>query len=223
MSNDFVKSVNVSTKIIVLTLILFSIMIANSLYYLSFILTLFLILFLLTNKSVKCYKETLINVKFGLLFALIAYIIVMGNITNSIIFVCKILLIILFIKQFSLTVKFEELCDGINTLLSSIKIKNNKIAYHITLTIYFIKFYIYAKINIFKRYSSYQKIAYLFSLKYNIFPRALIATKKSKELEFGLRLKNYIPKIESKNLNSKIVLYFSIVIFMLVVLKEVIF
>ena len=123
MQDNFFKEINVSVRLLVLILIVISIIIAKSLYYLIFVSILFAILFLLTNKSVKSYKETILNVRMLLLFSLIAYIIVMRNVIGTVLFTYKILLILLYIKQFSFTIRFEELCNAIKTLLNVVSVK----------------------------------------------------------------------------------------------------
>jgi hypothetical protein len=85
MQNNVFDKINVSTQIIVLFLTILSLLMAKSLYYILFLTILLTILFIITNKSVKYYIETLKNVKFLLLFSLIAYIIILGNIINSIV------------------------------------------------------------------------------------------------------------------------------------------
>ena len=155
MQNDIFKEVNVSSRIISLFFIIISLIIAKSLYYIIFVAILFAILFLLTNKSVKYYQEAIISVKFWLLFSLITYIIVMGSVLYSFVFTLKIMLIVLYIEQFFLTIKFEDLATGINTIiyLISKKIESTKIAYNIALTIYFIRFYINSKKTIIEKYN----------------------------------------------------------------------
>ena len=49
-----------------------------------------------------------------------------------------------------------------------------------------------------------------------------MATKRTTELENSLKLKNYSPKVESKNIKSKIIVYLTVFIFIVVIFKEVI-
>ena len=224
MQNSIFSKVNVSTRLIVLLLMLLIVFMAKSIYLLIFLTLLCIVFITLTKKSVKFYIETIKNVKFWLLFIFITYIIIDRNVLFSFVFMYKVMLGILIVKQFSMTVNFCTLTNGIITLLNvvGIKLKSDKISYNIVSFIYFINTYIKNKKEIFNKYSSDKKLKYQFSFKHNIFPRMFLTMSKMQSLESSLKLKFYKPKLEEKNLQSKIVLLAFLMLFILVVLKEVI-
>lgn len=224
MQNNIFSKVNVSTRIIVLLLLILSIFIAKSIYLLIFLTLLCSLIIILTNKSVKFYIDSIKNVKFLLLFIFIAYIIICRNALSLLAFIYKTILVILIVKQFCMTVNFCTLTNGVMTLLNfiGVKFKMKKISYSIVSFIYFINTYIKTKREIFNKYDSEKKIKYIFSFKYNIFPRVFLTMSKMERFESSLKLKFYEPKLEEKNLQSKIILFTFLVLFISVVLKEVI-
>lgn len=224
MQNNVFNSVNVSTRLIVLLLFILSIFIAKSMYLLIFLTLLCLIFIILTRKSVKFYIDSIKNVKFWLLFIFITYIIICRNVLVSLMFIYKILIVIVIVKQFCMTVNFCTLTNGIMTLLNfiGIKLKIDKISYNIVNFIYFVNIYIKTKNEIFNKYDSEKKLKYQFSFKYNIFPRVFLTMSKMEKFESSIKLKFYKPKLEEKNLQSKIVFFVFLVLFVTVVLKEVI-
>lgn len=224
MQNNVFSKVNVSTRLIVLLLLILSIFIAKSIYLLIFLTLLCVIFILLTKKSVKFYMDSIKNVKFWLLFIFITYIIICRNILVLFDFMYKVVLTILIVKQFCLTVNFCTLTNGIMMILRfiGIKSKSDKISYEIVSFIYFINTYIKVKKEIFGKYNSQKKLKYQFSLKYNIFPRVFLAMSKMQSFESSLKLKFYKPKLEEKNLQSRVTFLIFLVLFIAVVFKEVI-
>ena len=224
MQNSIFNKVNVSDRIIILLLLIISIFITNSLYLLAFFSVFSIILIIITNKSVKFYIDLIKNVKFWLLFIFIAYIIIFRNILGVFVFLYKIILIILYVKQFSFTVNFNNLTSAVKTLCKPVKniYDIDKISYNITVYIYFINTYMNSKEEIFNKYDIDKKIIYNFSLKYNILPRIFFTTIKTNEFESSLKLKFYKPKFEEKNKVSNIVLIMFLILFILIIFKEVI-
>ena len=224
MPNNIFSKVNVSTRLIILVFLVLSIFIAKSIYLLIFLTLLCSIFMILTKKSVKFYIDSIKNVKFWLLFVFIIYIIIYGNVLISFGFVYKVILIVLSVKQFCMTINFYTLTDAIMTLLNTvgIKLKSDKISYNIVTFIYFINMYMKTKKEIFRKYDNDNKIKYQFSFKYNIFPRVFLTMSKMEKFESSLKLKFYKPKLEEKSFASKIGLLMFLVLFIVVVLKEVI-
>lgn len=220
MQNKFYNDINVSTRIVLALILSLSMFIAKSIYLIIFLSILCYILILLSEKSVKHYLKLLKKLKFLLLFIFIAYIIIFRNITNSILFLYKLILVLFIIKQLSLTVNFENLNNGIKTLLKPIIKKNNdNISYDITLILYFISIYI----------NSAKKLCNLnnnklfkLNLKYYIMPRLFITMAEINKLENGLKLKCYIPKFENKNIKSIFLQLIFSLLFIVVIIKEVI-
>ena len=216
MQNKIYNNVNVSTRILVTLLLILSILVANSIYLIIFLSILCLVFIMLTEKSVKNYLDLLKKLKILLLFIFIAYIIVFRNIFEAILFIYKIVLIIFVNKQLSLTLNFESLNNGINTLISLVtKKESNKISYDVTMTIYLFKFYLNSSI----KQARNKKVI---SLKTNIIPRMFMAMNELKKLEKTLALKCYKPKLEDKNMKSKLYQILFIILFIIVIIKEVI-
>lgn len=223
MQNNIFSKVNVSTRILILLLISIIILIANSMYLLTFMSIYFVTLALLTNKSVKFYIETIKNVNNWLLFVFIAYIIIFRNILNSTILTYKIILIVLYVKQFSLTVNFSKLVSGIRTIFKFIlKKENNKFIYSLVIFIYFVKYFIESKKIIKAKYSLSNKLRYNFSLKYNILPRVFLSISKINKLESTLKLKFNNYNLEENKKSSNFVLYVFLLLFIVAFFKEVI-
>lgn len=211
MQNSFLNKINVSVRLLCLILIIICIFLVKSAYLFIFFTLLFTILFILTDKSVKFYVESLKSLKILLLIIYIAYIIIFRNIPTFFVFVCKTVLSILFIKQFDLLMTFEKLNNGIKTLLKPIKILDiDSISYNVTLYIYFIKIYINSSNENF------------YCCKFNVFSRFFFTISKLNKLESSLKLKFYKPKFEEKNILSNITLTIFLLLFILVIFKEVI-
>lgn len=223
MQNNIFNKINISSRIICLLLLIFIILLANSLYLLIFLLLLTILILVLTDESVNVYIDFIKNVKFALLFILIGYIIIFGNIIIGLLFTCKVVLILILIKQFMLTTSMCSLINGIKTLLKPIKkiINIDNISYNIGLFIIFIEAYFECKEMIFNKYKQ-RKYKYIFSLKYNIIPRIYYTINKINEKEESLKLKFYSSKEELINNQSKIVVVVFSLLFIVVVFKEVI-
>ena len=222
MQNKVFNNVNVSTRIIITLLLSLSILIANSVYLMIFLSILCLFMIILTDKSVKQYIYFIKKLKFWLLFIFIAYIIISRNIIDSLLFLYKLTLVICLLRQLSLTVNFESLNDGVNTLLKKILKKNSEqISYNTTLILYFIGFYINTSDKINSLHKS-NKLGSKYSFKKYILPRFFMATTEINELENSLKLKCYKPKIETKNMGSILLLVVFLVLFTVVIFKEVI-
>lgn len=224
MQNSIFNKINVSTRILILIILVLSLLIANSIYFILFFSTLVLVLLILTNKSVKFYLDSIKNFKLWLLFSFIAYIIIVGNVLYSVRFIYKVILIILLLTQFSLTITFQSLTNGIKTLLR-LFIKEaylDKISYNVVSFIYFINFYINSKKDILRHYNEDKLIRYSFSFKRNVLPRLFLAASKTKKIESSLKIKFYEPKFENKSTKSNIVLFVFLLLFIIVIFKEVI-
>lgn len=224
MQNKLINKINTSSLIISLLLLILIIFIANSIYLLSFLTTLLFVFIILTNQNVKFFVELIKNTFLILLFAFFAYIIITRNIIGSFVFVYKVILIILYVKEFLLITKFQELVNGINTILKPLtnKLNINKISYNIVLFIYFTDIYINSKKEIFNNYVSLNKFTYTFSVKRNLCPRIFLTISKIKNLENSLKIKNYKINYECVNKKSTICIYLFTLLFIIVFFKEVI-
>ena len=224
MQNNIFSKINVLDRIIILLLLIVSIFVTNSIYLIIAFSIFVMIVAILTNKSVKFYIHLIKNVKLWLLFIFITYIIIFRSILGAFAFLYKVILVILIIKQFSLTVNFNSLASAIKTVFKPVKkiFNIDKISYNIAIFIYFINTYMKSKEEIFARYDLGNKIMYNFSLKYNIFPRVFLTMSKTNEFESSLKLKFYKIRFEPKNKISNIVLFSFVILFMVVIFKEVI-
>lgn len=222
MQNSFINKINVSTRIIMMILIGLSVLVAKSIYLITFLSILCIIFIMLTKKSVKYYIHLLKNIKFLLLFLYIAYIIFFRNIIGSFLFIYKVLLIIFFVVQLSQSINLENLINGVNTITKVFTKKEQKnCAYNVGVTLYLIKYYIESSNYLSKKYYDKKNI-YKFSLKKYILPRMFLASEKTKQIENSLKMKFYIPKVENKNLISTAMLVLCVILFIIVVIKEVI-
>lgn len=220
MQTSFISKINISTLILIIILLSVIILIANSIYLILILSILLIILSLLTNKSVKSYIHLVKNIKFLLLFIFVAYIIVFRNILGGLALIYKIILIALYVKQITLNINFQNLNNGIKTLLRPLKF--DKFSYNILIFIYFVKFYVTSKKQIFANYDSAKKFYYNFSLRYNILPRLFLSISKVNRLESSLKLKFCKNDYEAPSLLSNIILAIFFLLFVVVVLKEVI-
>lgn len=225
MQDEKKNSINTSVKLIIILLLFVSIIISKSFYLLVCFFIYFIFLLILTDKSVKPYINLIKNLKFVLLFVFLIYIIIIDNIGNSIILVYKIILILLYIRLFTINIYINDMLDGIVSLFKPIDklINTNILAYRIFIFFTFLEYYIDSYEEIFKNYDTTQKIIYAFSIKYNVLPRLALTVFKINNLESNIKLKFIKPKYEILNKKSKIVLIIVALLFLLVLLKEVIF
>ena len=219
MQNNIFNSINVSSRILILFILIFSLMLTNSICFILMFSIFVLILLILNDKSVKCYIYLLKNIKFLLLFIFIAYIIMVGKIFSAILVLYKIILLILLIKTFLNGVNFQTLTNGIKTILKPFenKLKIDNISLNMSLFIYFLVYYINSNEIIMLRYSNTK-----FNLIKNILVRLYFTNYKLKKLESDLKLKFYSPKFEINNRKSNIVVYCFILLLILVIFKEVV-
>lgn len=219
MQNNIFNSINVSSRILILFILMFSLMLTNSICLILMFSIFVLILLILNDKSVKCYIYLLKNIKFLLLFIFIAYIIMVGNIFSAILFLYKIVLLILLIKTFLNGVNFQTLTNGIKTILKPLKnnLKIDNISLNMSLFIYFLIYYINSNEIIMLRHSNLK-----FNLIKKIIVRLYFTNSKLKKIESDLKLKFYSPKFEISDKKSNIVVYCFILLLILVIFKEVI-
>lgn len=219
MQNSICNQINVSSRLLILFILIFSLMLTNSISFILMFTTFILILLILNNKSVKYYIDLLKNIKFQLLFIFIAYIIIVGNIFNTLLVLYKLILVVLLIDLFMSTIKFQTLTNGVKTLLKPLenKLRIDNISLNISLFIYFLIYYINSKEEILSKYSK-QK----FNFKNNILSRLFFTNYKLKKIESDLKLKFYRPRFEVSDRKSNIIVCVFVFLLILVVFKEVI-
>lgn len=219
MQNSICNQINVSSRLLILFILIFSLMLTNSISFILMFTTFILILLILNNKSVKYYIDLLKNIKFVLLFIFIAYIIIVGNIFNTLLVLYKLILVVLLIDLFMSTIKFQTLTNGLKTLLKPLenKFRIDNISLNTSLFIYFLIYYINSKEEILSKYSK-QK----FNFKNNILSRLFFTNYKLKKLELDLKLKFYSPKFETGDRKSNITVSIFVFLLILVIFKEVI-
>lgn len=219
MQNNIFNRINVSSRLLILLLLIFSLILTNSNCLILVFSIFILMLLILRDKSVKYYLNLLKNLKFLLLFIFIAYIIMIGNIFESLLVLYKIILVVLLMNLFVSTVKFETLTNAFKTLLKPLQKKLNidNISLNISLFIYFLIYYINSKAQILSKYPN-QK----FNLKNNILARLFLTNYKLKKLESDLKLKFYNPMFEVSDRKSNIIVGVFVFLLILVIFKEVI-
>jgi len=145
MQNKFIKSINMSTKILILLILIMSVLVSKSLYLISIITILVLIISIISNKCVKFYLDVLKNNFIWLLFFSIMYIIIFRNIYFYLILVYKLILITLILKVFTSNLNFDEFNFGVYTLLHPLKytrLNIKKISYNIAIYVFYIIYFI---------------------------------------------------------------------------------
>lgn len=224
MPNSILDKFNVSIKIIVLIITLTSISISKSVYILLFFSFLLLFLTLLSSISVNKYVELIKNIILILLFILIIYIIIFRNILYAFLFIYKAVLVVLYVKHFNLSVNIQKKLNGVFTILKPLNkfININSLSFNIICFIEYIYIFLNSKEEIMSNYNKNKRLLYSFSMKYNIIPRAFLSSLRVKKIESSLKLKHAKPKYEIINIQSKILLGFFILLFILVIIKEVI-
>ncbi len=223
MQSKFIDNILTSSKIIMLFLIIVTLLITKSPYLILFFTILEIIILILIDKNVNNYVQFIKNNVFWLLFILIIYIIIYRDIILSFIFMYKLLLSIILIECFILTINFQKLHSGIYRLIKPLKIfKLNveAISFNMTVYIYFLIYYSESKDEI--KYIHRIKNRKSYGLKNYLLPRVLLSINKIEELVVNLKIRFYNVKKEKFNIKSIILPLLFVILFFIVVFKEVI-
>lgn len=225
MSNNFMKEISPSVRIISSILLTLSLLLANSIYLIIFITILTVILILLKEDKVNTYVNLLKKCIILLLIILVAYIIVFGeyNIFNAVIFLFKIIIILILIKIFILELEFRDLHHGIYGILIPIKIFGiniEKISFKLVVSIYFIKFLFNFNENI--EMSQVLSSKRKFNLKNNFFPMIINCVNQLETLQDNLKIQLYRLNYKKSNVCSRIIFLLVVFFFIVCIFKEVI-
>jgi len=103
-----------------------------------------------------------------------------------------------------------------------LKNTSDKIICNIIGLMFYISTYFNSKKIIMSKYEPYKKFKYIFSLKYNIFPRLFYSMKENEKFKTNMIIKFYKFKKENFNKESKILLSIFTILFIAIIIKEVI-
>lgn len=219
MSNNILKELNVSVKMLIVVFLIFMLFITNSFYFIAFEFVLVLILILLSDESVKKIVKSLKLFIFILPILLLIYIIFKNN---MLFLSAKTIITILLLKVFFVTTSFLGLYNGIFTLFRLYYKNERKLnikCLDISTKIYFIN-KIFGYSERFER--AKDKGLSKKQIKNYIKTKYLIAKYDSIFIKEKLKLKIYQAKSEKINTKSKIFLILSIILMIIVVIKDVI-
>lgn len=223
MQKNLIKDITTSSKIITMLFTIITLLIAKSIFLISFITILIIIIMILVDKSVKFYILSLQKSVFLLLFFLIAYIIVFGDIVGGIYLLYKLILCIILLTCFILNVNFSQLINGIYTFMLPFKkiVPNvSKKAYDLAKFLYLYIFLKYDDNKIIKSQQIKNKVR--FNIKYYLMPRLFCALNKVTKLEDELILNFYSVKKEKNSILSLIFVIISLSFCVFAIFKEVI-
>ena len=210
-------------KLISLIFLIFSIVVAKSIYLILFLITLIILLGICLKLSVKEYVKFIRDITIILVIFLASYIIIIReyNIFNILVLICKILMIGILIKQFDSNNNFKELNEALYGILSIFRKKDiDNTCYDISMSLYLIKYFIESKQYIKERQLFYKKR--IFGFKYSFFPRVIYTINALEELKFKLKANHYTMMPTKSNFKSKIVIIASFAFFVICIFKEVI-
>lgn len=223
MQKNLINDITTSSKIIALMFTIITLLIAKSIFLIVFITILTIIIMTLVDKSVKFYVLAVQKAVFWLLFFLIAYIIVFGDIVGSIYLLYKLILCTMLLTCFILNVNFSQLIDGIYTLMLPVGKfvpDISKKAYNIAKFLYLYIFLKYDDNKIIKSQQIKNKIRV--NIKCYFIPRMFYAFDKVTKLENELVLNFYSVKKEKNSILSLTFVVMSLFLCVFAVFKEVI-
>lgn len=224
MQNNIISKISPIVRIICLFIFSISLFIAKSIFLILFITTITLILMVITRKKVNTYVNVLKNVSILLLFFLIVYIIMFGYNTFSWLIVAyKLIIITLLFSVFYFNTGFAQLHQSIYVCLKPLekmKIDVEGISFDIVLALFFLKSLVYnkQKINEIQKKCDKRRL----NLKNYILPIFINSTNELEEFQCNLKIKFYKLSYKKNNVFSKVILIMFVILFILVIIKEVI-
>ena len=223
--NSAIRNISPSIKLIILGLLTLCLIVAKSIYLILLIGNFTLLLCILTKQKVNIYVKFIKNIFLLLFIFIIAYIIILKEyeVLKILIVFYKIINIVLLIKVFILNVNFNELNQAIYSLFFLLRKANidlKKIAFDITLSLYFINYFISSKEYIKQlksiNFTKEKKIKFL------IAPRIIYSLNMLNKLQLKLKLNHYKLGYERCNLKSVVLLILFVIFFVVCLFKEVI-
>lgn len=225
MLSNLLKGISPSVKIVSLILLILCLLMANSIYLITFMTILIVILMLIINEKVNIYVNTQKKFLILLLIMLVGYIIIFDkcSVLNIVLFLYKIILLCLLIKVFILNVDFKEIHEGIYGILiplTKLNINVEKFSLDLILSAYFVKFLFISSKEI-KKYEILSAKT-KFSLKGKIFSRLIYSINRLSVFQDNLKIKLYKLNYRKVNIYSKFILILTIIFFIVCIFKEVI-
>lgn len=224
MQNNIISKISPTVRIICLFILSISLFLARSVFLILLITTLTLILMVTTGRKVNLYVNTLKKIYILLLFLLIVYIIMFEyNIFNILIFTYKLIIVALLFVIFCFNTNFNQLHQSIYGCLKPLKKLNfdiEQLSFDIVLALKFLKILINQKDCVLKKQVTYGKKQ--LNLKNYIMPIFINSVNEFNELQYDLKTKFYKLSYSSSNIFSKIILILFLILFIVVVFKEVI-
>lgn len=225
MQNKFIDDISVSVRLLILFLIILMLFIAKSLYLIIFILILTLLILIINNQNLKNYLNLLKKYYIFIILILLFYLVYFNNFFGMIILFIKLLIMFSLINGFTFDLNFEKTHSAISTYINifpikMLKQKSIKISYDITILILFLKYLIESKKEIKKRQMCYNRKKH--NIKNYFLPRLFFTIKIVEQYENNLKIKFYKVKQEKINKQSILCLLLFILLFIIVIIKEVI-
>lgn len=225
MQNNIIGKITPSIRLIILLILIINLFLANSIYLISFITILILILFMITDKKVNVYVKFLKKTFLLLLFFFLIYIIIFRqyDILNIVIIIYKLVLADILIKIFLLNIDFRGIHQALYGCL--LPLKKSKINIEIfsldlTLSIYFVKFLLESndKIKVIQEINGRN----VKNIKNYLIPRFIYSINELEKLKENLKIKFYNLNYKKSNFCSKFLLVAFVIFFIVCVFKEVI-
>jgi len=223
MRNNIIKTITPSVRILILILLILTLFLSNSKLLTLFVTVLTFLILILSNRTLNLYIQSIKKSTIWLIFSFAVYIIIYGSIIGSIVFLYKLILTIILIKCFILSTSFNELNSGIYKLLSPLKKFNLNIkhlSFNTSLYTHYIM-YLRDSSNIIEK-SQVLNNKKSYSVKYLLLPKIMLSIDSIKNLENHLKLNFYNIKEEKLNTESILLLVVFIILFLIVIFKEVI-
>lgn len=237
-TKSFIHSMNSTTKIICVFLFAFSTILNNSLFLEVLLLIFNCYLIIKTNIPIKLYLKSLSKMKFFLMFLFIINILFRVKLYNNILMIIKVVLLINYSTILTLTSSPSEITYGLERFLSplnKLKIPANKVSLTISLALRFIPTIFDEAGKIMKSQASRGVDFYTSNFKGKfeaiktlIIPMFNLSIKRADMLGEAMEVKLFSFDRERSNYRTNkwkytdsLVLVFHIVLFTIIVIKEV--
>ena len=219
MSNSILKEINTSAKILIILFLIFMLFVTNSIFFIAFEFVLLIILIIISGESLKKYFGS-IKVFLCLLPIFIILYIFFKNII--LIISLKILMSILLLNIFLVTTSFLNLYNGLYTLFRLYYRNERKLnikCLEISSRLYCLNKYLNGN----EKFENARRKGLNKKQKKNyIKTKYTLAKFDSEFIKDKLQLKIYKATFEKLNKKSKLYLIFTMILAIIVVIKEVV-
>ncbi len=206
-----VHMMNPIAKILCLILFVLAVFVANNIFLLTIILILLILMLLDSKIPLKTYVDTVLSIKWFLLFIIITNYLLKVNIFDNLIIVFRLTAMILYTSILTLTTPVNEITYGLERVFSPLKlfkIPVNKMALSISLALRFIPNLIDEGNKILKSQAS-RGIDYynsnfktkVMALRTLIIPVFILTIKRADDLADSMEVRLY--NISSKRINFR--------------------